>query len=82
MDVYVHVCSVTQCACLFVNPWTVACQAPLSMGLSQQEYWGGVPLPVPGDRPNPGIEQESPGMQTGPPGKPRAHISIYKEMNK
>ena len=41
---------------LFVIPWTVACQAPLSIGLSRQEYWGGLPCPPPGDLPNPGIE--------------------------
>ena len=39
--------------------WTVACQAPLSMGFSRQEYWGGLPFPPPGDLPNPGIEPES-----------------------
>ena len=37
----------------------VACQAPLSMGFSRQEYWGGLPLPPPGDLPNPGIEPAS-----------------------
>ena len=36
--------------------WTIACQAPLSMGFSRQEYWGGLPCPPPGDLPNPGIE--------------------------
>ena len=36
-------------------PWTVACQAPLSMGFSRQEYWSGLPFPSPGDLPNPGI---------------------------
>ena len=40
---------------LFVTPWTVACQAPLSMGFSRQEYWSGLPCPPPGDLPNPGI---------------------------
>ena len=42
------------------TPWTVACQAPLSMGLSQQEYWSGVSFPSPGDLPNLGIEPASP----------------------
>ena len=37
-------------------PWTVACQAPLSMEFSRQEYWSGLPFPSPGDLPNPGIE--------------------------
>ena len=44
---------------LFVTPWTVARQAPLSMGFSRQEYWSGVPRPPPGDPPNPGIEPTS-----------------------
>ena len=39
--------------------WTVACQAPLSMGLSRQEHWGGLLCPPPGDLPNPGIEPAS-----------------------
>ena len=41
---------------LCVTPLTVACQAPLSMGFSRQEYWSGVPFPSPGDLSNPGIE--------------------------
>ena len=45
---------------LFVTPWTVACQAPPSMGFSRQEYWSGLPFPSPGDLPNPGIEPGSP----------------------
>ena len=44
---------------LFAMLWTVAHQAPLSMGLSQQEYWSGLPFPPPGNLPNPGIEPES-----------------------
>ena len=40
----------------FVTPWTVACQAPLSMELSRQEYWNGLPFPPPGDLLDPGIE--------------------------
>ena len=39
-----------------VTPWTVARQAPLSMGFSRQEYWSGLPCPSPGDLPNPGIQ--------------------------
>ena len=38
------------------TPWTVAHQAPLSMGFSRQEYWSGLPCPSPEDLPNPGIE--------------------------
>ena len=40
--------------------WTVACQVPLSMGFSRQEYWNGLPFPSPGDLPDPGIELLSP----------------------
>ena len=46
-----------------VIPWTVACQAPLSMGFSKQEYWNGLPFPFQGDLPNPGIEPGSPTLQ-------------------
>ena len=45
---------------LFATPWTVACQAPLSMGFSRQEHWNGLPFPFPGDLPNPRIEPKSP----------------------
>ena len=45
---------------LFVTFWTIACQAPLSMEFSRQEYWSGLPCPPPGDLPNPGIRPESP----------------------
>ena len=45
---------------LFATPWTVAHQAPPSMGFSRQEYWRGFPFPSPGDIPNPWIEPESP----------------------
>ena len=41
-----------------------ACQAPLSMGFSRKEYWSGLPSPSPGDLPDPGIEPESPAMQS------------------
>ena len=44
---------------LFVTPWTVARQAPLSMEFSRQEYWSGLPCPPPGDLPNPGTEPVS-----------------------
>ena len=43
----------------FATPWTIACQASLSMEFSQQEYWSGLPFPSPGDLPNPGIEPGS-----------------------
>ena len=63
--------------------WTAACQAPLSMGLSRQEYWSGLPCSPPGDLPDPGIEPASPtspalaggSLLLVPPGKPK--ISYY-----
>ena len=47
------------CAWLSVAPWTIACQALLSMGFSRQEYWSGLPFSSPGDLPDPGIKRES-----------------------
>ena len=44
---------------LFVVPWTIDHQTPLSMGFSRQEYWDGLPCPPPGDLPNPGTEPVS-----------------------
>ena len=63
---------------LFVTPWTVARQAPLSMGFSRQEYWSGLLFPSPGELPReagPGIEPGSPTLQADAltpelPGKP------------
>ena len=46
---------------LFATPWTVAYQAPLSMGFSRQEYWSGLPLPSP-DLSDPGMEPGSPTL--------------------
>ena len=48
-----------ECARLFVTPWTVAVQAPLSMKFPRQEYWSGFPFTTPGDLPDPGIEPAS-----------------------
>ena len=48
---------------LFATPWTVALQAPPSMGFSRQEYWSGLPFPSPGYLPDPGIEPRSPALQ-------------------
>ena len=44
---------------LFATLWTIACQAPLSIGFSRQEYWSGLPYPPPGDLPDPGVEPTS-----------------------
>ena len=54
---------VTKSCPTLATPWTVARQAPLSMGFSRQEYWSGLPFPSPGDLPNPGIEPVSPAWQ-------------------
>ena len=58
---------------LFETPWTVAYQAPPSMGFSRQEYWSGLPFPSPGDLPDPGIEPgssalEADALPSEPPG--------------
>ena len=66
------------CIRLLMTLWTVALQAPLSMGFSRQEYWSGLPRPPPGDLSDPGTEPKSLGLlrwQVGslpltPPGKP------------
>ena len=46
-----------------MTPWTVAYQAPQSMGFSRQESWSGLPFPSPGDLPHPGIKPRSPTLQ-------------------
>ena len=71
------------------TPWTVACQAPLSMGFSRQEYWSGLPFPPPGDLPNPGTEPRFPALQadslpTELGGKPflssrNSQFAVYKK---
>ena len=56
------------------TPWTVGCHAPLSMGFSRQEYWSGLPFPLPRDLSNPGFKPGYPALQTlrtEPPGKLR-----------
>ena len=69
---------------LFVNPWTVAHQAPLSVEFSRQEYWSGLPFPSPGDPPDPGIKPGSPVLQADsllfePPGKPISYLKIHSD---
>ena len=68
-------CCHFSCVQLFVTLWTVAYQAPLSMGFSRQEQWSELQFPSPGELPNPGIEPQSPALQADalpsePPGKP------------
>ena len=54
---------VAQSCPTLATPWTVACQAPLSMGFPRQEYWSELPFPPPGNLPNPGIKPGSPALQ-------------------
>ena len=68
------------------TPWTAAHQAPLSVGFSRQEYWSGVPLPSPGDLPDPGIELRSPAMRADalpcePPGNPPFSTLLRESQN-
>ena len=68
---------------VYSDSWTVAHQAPPSMGFSRREYWSGLPFPSPGDLPNPGIEPRSPTLQadaltSDPPGKPFVLNVIHK----
>ena len=53
---------ITKSCPTLATPWTVVCQAPLSMRFSKQEYWSGLPFPSPGYLPNPGIEPGSPAL--------------------
>ena len=62
------------CVQLFATLWTIAHQAPPSVGYSRQEHWSGWPFPSPGDLPDPGIKPGSPALQSDyllsePPGK-------------
>ena len=66
---------------LFILFWTVARRVPLSLELTRQEYWGGLPFPTPGDPPNPGIEPMSPALAsrffiTEPPRKLRVQVLV------
>ena len=73
---FIHMLSHFSSVRLGATPWTVAYQAPLSMGFSRQECWSGLPFPSPGGLPDPGIEPRSPALQADvlpsePPGKPQ-----------
>ena len=57
---------ISKASLTLVTPWTVAHQAPLCVGFSRQKYWSGLPVPFPGDLPNPGIEPGSPALQVEP----------------
>ena len=74
MVIYLSVQSLSRVR-LFATPWTVAHQAPLSMGFPRQEYWSGFPFPSPGHLPDTGIELgssalEADSLPSEPPGKP------------
>ena len=64
------------------RPQNVALQAPLSMGFSGQEYWGGLSCPPPGDHPTPGLPRsptvQADSLPSEPPGKPRVLTDIVK----
>ena len=81
----ISLCAKTlSCVRFLATPWTVAHQPPLSMRLSQQEYWSGLPFPPPGDLPDPSIKPKPPAspalaggfFTTEPPGKLKL---VYKE---
>ena len=59
----VFCCAEFSCVQLFATVGAIACQAPLSMGFSRQEYWSGLPCPPPGDLSDPGIEPSSLALQ-------------------
>ena len=74
------------CVQIFASLWTLACQAPLSMEFSRQEYWNGLPCPPPGDLPDPGIELTSlcllhwqaNSLPLAPPGKLTHHYTFVQ----
>ena len=84
-----HVCLLSHSSCvqLFATPWTVARQAPLSMGFSRQEYWSGLPCPPPGIFPTQESNQrflcllrwQAGCLPPGPLGKP-TYIYMYNQI--
>ena len=62
MPINEYMLSHFSCVCLFATLWTVACQAPLSVGFSRQEHRSGLPCPPSGDLPNLGIKPASPAL--------------------
>ena len=71
---------VTKSCRTLATPWTVALQAPLSMGFSRQKYWSELPFPSPGDLPEPGIQPAPPALAGGffatAPPEYRCHRSV------
>ena len=84
IDIYTLVVfQLVSCVQLFLTPWTVACQVPLSMGFSREEYCSGFPFPSPGNLPRPGIEPVSPALAgTEPSGKPPYIYIHYYVLNR
>ena len=81
---YTYTCSglVAKSCPTLATPWTVACQAPLSLGFSRQEYRSGLPFPSSGDIPGPGIKPQSPELPadsslTELPEKPQVYIYLH-----
>ena len=78
---FMHVLSHVQ---LFATLWTVACQGPLSLEFSRQEYWSGLPFPSSRDLPNPGIESRSPALQADSlptePSKVKTGINLNRKV--
>ena len=73
----------TQSCLVFATLWTVARQASLSIGVSRQEHWSGLPCPPPGDLPHPGVKSALPTLAGGffttePPGKPIEDVSCQQ----
>ena len=80
-------CECLVCCCCLVDkscltPWTIAHQAPVSMGFSRQECWSGLPFPSPGDLPEPGVEPASSALAgrfftVEAPGKPSCLVTVH-----
>ena len=85
LGIHAHMLSHFSCVQLFATLWTVACQATLPTGFSRQEYWSGLPCPLPGDLPDPGIEPASlsllhwpvGSLPFVPPGKPQFTVICF-----
>ena len=63
ISLHTCMCYSFSCVPLFAIPWTLACQASLSMGFSRQEYWSEQPFPSTRNLPNPGFKPRSPSLQ-------------------
>ena len=77
-----YVCIINSIVSDFASPWTVACQAPLSMEFFSQECWSGLPFPSLGDLPKPRTEPWFPAsladlLPSKPPGTPHGKMILY-----